>query len=536
MHIALGQKKDRIPSSMLNVRCSMFDVHPLKNLLFKNYRVLFILAVILMTASLLFCVPRPSLAEDDTSMEDALEGFNDDAVDTTDTDLEDVMDGFDDGPAEGYAEESQATPPSKNQSKSVYPVLSLGGIARFRAFYNYAKNTSTEDETDWGGFSSLRGDLLLEADAKLSESWQAKISLWGYYDLIYDINGWDEYTQDATDIHVKNLELRDTYIQGNLTQHLDIKVGRQIVVWGKSDNLRVCDVLNPLYLREVGMTDIRDLRLPVTMARLDYYWSNWNISGMAIPEIRFNDLPVYGGDFYFQDRPFPDEEIPEDGIENMEYALAINGIFSGWDISFYYADIYDDAPYLYLESVDLISPGPPPVYQPNLVLKHARLDMFGTAYNLALGNWLIKAEAAHFRGLQFFNTPDQTYSRTDILAGIEYSGFREITLSFEALNRHLHDYDEALEESPSSVKQNESQYAARLTKDWLNETLTLTLLASAYGVDFMSGSFERFALEYDLTDAFAINGGLVLYQSGDTPEFENIGDSDRIFLELRYSF
>jgi hypothetical protein len=228
--------------------------------------------------------------------------------------------------------------------------------------------------------------------------------------------------------------------------------------------------------------------------------------------------------------------VPVDGIENMEYALAINGVFSGWDLSFYYADFYDDAPYLSLESIDLVDPGPPPVYQPNLVLRHARLNMFGAAWNLALGNWLLKAEAAHFQGLKFFATPDKTYSRTDVLAGIEYSGFREMTIGFEALNRHLHDYDDALEEPPTGVKQNEPQYAARLTKDWLNETLTLTLLASAYGVDFLSGSFERINLEYDLTDNFLVNGGLVLYQSGDRPGFENIGDSDRVFLEFKYSF
>ena len=529
MVLAFGQIKGRIPFSML-------DVHPLKNLLSKNHSYLYLLAMILMTASLLFCVPISSLAADDTSVEEALEGFDDDTPGGTDASMEEVMDGFDDTSAEDGTEDIQVAPRSETDAISGYPTLSIGGAARFRAFYNYAKDAPSQGETDWRGVSSLRGDLLVEVESRFSESWQAKVSLWGYYDAIYDIHGQGEYTQEATDAYLKDLELRDTYIQGNLLPSLDIKVGRQIVVWGKSDNLRVCDVLNPLYLREVGMTDIRDLRLPVTLARLDYYWSDWNISGMAIPEIRFNDVPVYGGDFYFQDGPMLEEEIPENSIENMEYALAINGIFSGWDIAFYYADIYDDAPYLYLESIDLISPGPPPVYQPNLVLKHARLDMFGAAYNLALGNWLIKAEAAHFRGLIFFNTPDETYSRTDLLAGIEYAGFREITISLEALNRHLHDYDDALEESPSAVEQNEPQYAARLTKDWLHETLTLTLLASAYGVDFLSGSFERVALEYDLTDAFTVNGGLVLYQSGDKPEFENIGDSDRIFLELKYSF
>ena len=510
----------------------MFDVHFFD----KDHRSFFLLVVLVIAIVPLICAPAFSHATDDTDLEAVLEGFEDDAGSQADESLDEVLVGFEEDPASADNAVSSGVEESDGDAADMYPRLSIGGSARVRAFYNYAKDPPEQTETDWRGISSLRGDLLLEAESRLSASWQAKVSLWGYYDLIYDIRGYDEYTDEVIETHVKDLELKDTYIQGKVLPSLDIKVGRQIVVWGKSDNLRVCDVLNPLYLREVGMTDIRDLRLPVTMARVDYYWSRWNVSAMAIPEIRFNDLPVYGGDYYFEDTPLPEEEVPEDGIDNMEYALALNGVFSGWDISFYYADIYDDVPYLYLESMDLVDPGPPPVYQPTLVLKHARLDMFGAAWNLALGNWLLKAEAAHFQGLKYYNTPDETYSRTDILAGIEYAGFRDMTIAFEALNRHLHDYDDALEESPTGLKRNEPQYAARLTKDWLHETLTLTVLASAFGVDFLAGSYERIALEYDLTDHFIVNGGLVMYQSGDRPEFENIGDSDRIFLELKYSF
>jgi len=497
---------------------------------------IYYLLLIFIVGGLIVGSPLITLASEDAALEEVLEGFDDDAGRQEGDALDDVLEGFEDESSSGDTVSASGAVDADEESTDKYPTFSIGGSAKIRAFYNYAKDPPEQTETDWRGISSLRGDLLLEAESKLGESWRAKVSLWGYYDLIYDLRGYDEYTDEVIETHVKDLELRDTYIQGSLLPSLDIKVGRQIVVWGKSDNLRVCDVLNPLYLREVGMTDIRDLRLPVTMARMDYYWSNWNVSAMVIPEIRFNDLPVYGGDYYAQDAPFPEEEVPESGIENMEYALALNGIFSGWDVAFYFADIYDDVPYLYLASVDLVSPGPPPVYQPNLVLKHARLTLFGAAWNLALGNWLIKAEAAHIQGLKYYTSPDETYSRTDILAGIEYAGFRQMTIGIEALNRHIHDYEDVLEDPPTSVQQNEPQYAARLTKDWLHDTLTLTLLASAFGVDFLSGSFERIALEYDLTDNFIVNGGLVLYQSGDKPEFEDIGDSDRIFLEFKYSF
>jgi len=186
---------------------------------------------------------------------------------------------------------------------------------------------------------------------------------------------------------------------------LDIKLGRQIVVWGKSDNIRVTDVLNPLDMREPGLTDIEDLRLPVATSRLDYYIGDWNLTGIVIHEIRFNKSPEYGSDFYPSSTPPPYEDKPGSRCKNTEYAAAINGIFSGWDISFYWADFYNDTPHM-----ELVSAGPPP----QIEWKHARLKMFGAAFNQALGNWLLKTEAAYIDGFKFFNhraksIPEQIY-------------------------------------------------------------------------------------------------------------------------------
>ena len=66
------------------------------------------------------------------------------------------------------------------------------------------------------------------------------------------------------------------------------------MVWGKSDNLRVTDVLNPLDNREPGLVDIEDLRLPTTMTKLDLYLGDWNLSGMVVHEVRFNKAPALG--------------------------------------------------------------------------------------------------------------------------------------------------------------------------------------------------------------------------------------------------
>ena len=58
-----------------------------------------------------------------------------------------------------------------------------------------------------------------------------------------------------------------------------------------------------------------------------------------------------------------------------------------------------------------------------------------------MGNWLFKAEAAYLDGFMFFLTGQETFVRIDLLAGLEYYGFRNTTLSLDMVNRHLVDFD-----------------------------------------------------------------------------------------------
>jgi hypothetical protein len=93
-----------------------------------------------------------------------------------------------------------------------------------------------------------------------------------------------------------------------------------------------------------------------------------------------------------------------------------------------------------------------------------------------------------------------------------------------------------LEQPPDEVRKNEFQWAVRFTRAYSNDTLTLTVLASTFGAKAQDGFFERIAAQYDLTDAIEISGGGVFYQSGDTEKFSRIGDNDRVYLEIKYSF
>ena len=460
-------------------------------------------------------------AKDRQGLDEVLEGFDDPAdagpgTERPERGREDILEGFEEeSPRETRAESEERAP----------SFWDLTGDVTIRSAYNVHNHTDPVNLTDWHGLSRLRVKLDLELDMKFSESWDAQVSGRGFYDFAYMINGRDKYTDEVLSTYESEIELRDTYIRGSLLPSLDIKAGRQIVVWGKSDNIRVTDVLNPLDLREPGLVDIEYLRLPVTMTRLDYYRGKWNISGIAIHELRFNKNPAFGSDFYPSSFPPLPEETPSSGGANTEYAAALNGILTGWDISFYGAYIFDDNAHA--------APVPPA----GLVLRHSRITMAGTAVNVALGNWLLKSEGAYFTGLEYFTLPGEKKSRYDLLVGVEYAGFAEATISLEFVNRHVVDYDERLGVSAfDNTVQDEFQTALRYQQDFRNDTLHLTYLGLTFGWKAQDGAIQRLQLAYDVTDSFSVTGGYVNYVAGESGLFKHYGKNDRFFFDMKYSF
>jgi len=184
------------------------------------------------------------------------------AQDATDSEIDDIMGGFED-------EFPAAEPSAREPEEIVERAWELNGSATLASSYNYAHKKPAPGATDYRGLSRLRAELQLDLDVDLPDNWKMFVSGRGFYDFAYDLNGRDRYNDDVLTTYGDELEFRDVYLQGKLHKNVDVKIGRQIIVWGRSDNFRVTDVLNPMDLREPGMVDIEDLRLPVTMTRID---------------------------------------------------------------------------------------------------------------------------------------------------------------------------------------------------------------------------------------------------------------------------
>jgi len=431
-------------------------------------------------------------------------------------DLTDVLGGFDDG------KELVSTDATKARGFSAYE---LDGSLSLSAAYNYAQDHPNEGETDYRGLSRLRGQLKLGLDINLPLEWKGRISGHGYYDGIYSLRGRDEYTDELLDANEDEVEFDDVFLQGSLTDNLDAKLGRQIVAWGKSDNIRVTDILNPLDRRDPGMVDIEYLRLPVTMTRLDYYFGKWDLTALLIHEVRFSKRPASGSDFYSSTSTQPPEEKPATTWENTQYGAALSGILGKWDVAFYLAEVFDDRGHAEEDPISA-----------EKELHHARVLMAGTAASVASGDWLLKMEVACFDGLRYSADPDDSKTRYDVLAGVEYRGISDTVVSLEVADRHIAGFEESMNDAPDHAQEDEFQSALRITRDCWRETLRLRYLLRLFGTDGGDGGFQRFWAEYDVTDTVKLIAGFVDYKSGEMPPYDSIGDNDRFFAELRYSF
>jgi hypothetical protein len=412
---------------------------------------------------------------------------------------------------------------SAQEEKNAPEWLDVGGEMMLWSVVNFAHGAPDPGKTDHRGLSRLKTQLRLEAKVNLPWDWRGKASGHGFYDAAFSLRGRDEFTGQLLDKYEKEAEVEEAWLQGSILHYLDLKVGRQIVVWGRSDNLRVTDVLNPLDLREAGLADLEDLRLPVNMTKMDWYLGDWSINGIIVHEVRFTKYPVFGSDFFSSPLPFPPEEQPGVSLDNQSYALAINRDFSGFDVSLYSAHLFADQPHL----ERALS---------KLVLRHNRLTMVGAAAECALGNWLFKSESALFSGLKFSSLVDETFSRFDLLLGVEYFGLSETTLSLEAADYHLLDFDPRIKEGLEGTHEDEFEWAFRLTRDFMHDRLSLIFFATIFGLTGDNGGFERLQFSYEWLKDITLMLGVAFYQSGERFPTIGIGNNDRFFGQIKYSF
>lgn len=194
----------------------------------------------------------------------------------------------------------------------------------------------------------------------------------GVYDSIYDIRESfrDRFTTEERENRKFEYKLREVYADF-VVPPFTLRLGRQQVVWGETDNFRALDVINPLDMRWHWIRESwEDIRIPLWMARgiydigklgpleesfIEGIWipgdfernkvatdprRPWGFFGQGLRQRA--DSAIFGDEVYDLVTVVRDRK-PDWALESSELGMRFKGIWGGVDFSLnYFWTLSDD--------------------------------------------------------------------------------------------------------------------------------------------------------------------------------------------------
>ncbi len=332
------------------------------------------------------------------------------------------------------------------------------------------------------------------------------------------------------------IDLREAYMD-IFFESMDVRIGKQQIIWGKADGVFITDIISPKDLDEFLLRDFDEIRMGVTAVKLDYYIADNTFELVWLPVFTPTLMPD-ANSIWFPQLDFPvqpqfdysQKEI-KGSLKNSEVFAKYSALTSLIDFEIMAGYAWDDDPTLHISKI--IDPVTHQLTGLTVTPRHHRLTLGGGSFSTTLGGWVVRGEGAYYSG-KYFNSADpklvdavvkQNYIH--YLLGVDYSLW-DINLSAQFIQQAILDYDEAIEQDEF---ENTMTFLAR--RDFFRETLTLELF-SYIGLN-NSDALIRPRVIYDLADGFEILIGANIF-TGDKGSFGQYDNNDMLYTKVKYSF
>lgn len=324
-------------------------------------------------------------------------------------------------------------------------------------------------------------------------------------------------------------ELREAYLTATFGS-LDLRLGRQIVAWGRADGINPTGNLAAEDLTLLTLED-GDRRLGTTTAAATWYFGDVAVSGLWIPEFRGHrfPLPAAGGALFVRDvREWPGDQ----------WALRVErtGGAVDWSASFY-------------RGLDL-SPDLVPTTAPGRIgLRHRRISVTGLDAAATVGRFGVRAEGAYVQTEDedgtdpFAKNPfaffvvggDRTWDGR-INLNLQYlarvvTRFRPIPAGLPADARALAEQQAVLSGQAERVQHGAS---VRASVKWWRETVETEWAAVAYAGP--RGIVMRPKASYAASDRVLVTVGAEVFRGSDGSLFRALRPNSAGFAEVRWGF
>ena len=470
-------------------------------------------------------------------------------------------------PAVPPAAPSSPAPPSEPvpsvvaEDTSLFSDVQLSGYLKNETAYRYREPRS---------ITKIRNIAYINAKYPYSPRIKFNFSAWAYYDLAYDLYDYDtiaarfERNTEEPLAFIVNLPrdkdspvaaIRELYMDMFLGD-VDVRLGKQFVVWGVLEGVRITDEINPIDFRELILPDLLDYRIPLWTAKLDYYRNEASYQLLWIPEIRFHKPAPPGSEWELL-QEVPGTRMPKSfDPANSEIGFKVNTKRWDTELSFSYFYTWDDFPVIF-RRVRLNEPETPD-FQPT----YTRISMYGTTFIKQLSSYIVKGELAYVTD-KYFGIADIDRNNDGFLdhngelkrdhirwgLGVDYN-YKGFDISPSFVQWIILDYDNAMIQDEF-----DSSFNVFLRKEYPEQSMVFQLLGIylinlnefymkpkwtfrvtdrfqfAVGLDTFFGQKSQFGVASSST-AF---GGIDVTEQR-AQFIGNFHDNDRLFLEFKYAF
>lgn len=384
-----------------------------------------------------------------------------------------------------------------------------------------------DESREWTKF---RHQILLTASGSLSDSLEYRITPRFYYDPVYDIT--DNFPHTARESQRSEIELRDTYVDYS-SGAMDLRIGKQQIVWGEAVGLFFADVVNAKDLREFVLPDFDLIRIPQWGVDVEYTHGEGHLELVWLPIRDFHRLGVSGSEFHLDPTvpagtPFTevDPSKPPRSISNSEAGARVGYLLGGWDLGAFYFYTWDKFPVPYRT----ISGS---TY--NFMPQYRRAHIVGTSFSKELSDVVLKGELTFNPGadLQTFDTTDADgiieSPVIDYLVGADYTWFNKVDTNVQLLQRVITDHRSLFVED--AVRTHLSFWAKTgfLDGKLEPEFLVITGLNEP-------DTMYRPKLTYNISETLQLRVGADIFQGRPLGVFGRFDNKSRVYTELTLYF
>ena len=383
-------------------------------------------------------------------------------------------------------------------------------------------------------------ELLPRLDLSLNAGWNAVLSmrlradtndqlmpgepsLWSYSDASEPLALGDQAV----------LELRDAYLEWRAAK-ASIRLGRQQIVWGSLDGIKVLDVLNPQSFEHFILEDFDQSRIPLWAAYADFSVGGWRLETALIADDSTHYIPVDDAWMAFQSPRFrfgfepgtdtgPGRERGAVG-QRGGLAMRLSRPIGSADFELVAFSGRDHEPVAQLAysggsaAVEIINP---------------RRDLLGFSLQQSIAQAVLRVEAGY--------SPERTLSALDrgtpqlrkhdnwrAAMGVDLNAPGGVFVNLQYLHDEVLDYSDAL-----LRPRRERTVTLALRRGFAYETLQAGFQLY-YGLEY-EDRLSRFSLDYLLSDRISLGLAVEQFSGNRIGPFGQFSDRDQIALSVRFT-